>query len=698
MNYLLLFFISFVSFAQQNAHVDFIELKADVYPNAKDKSIQGKCTFEFKVKKQTDTLKIDAKSMEINQVMMNGRSVQFINNGKQLVLFEGYSTGSNTLSFTYFAQPKQTLYFVTVGNDTQIWTQGQGKYTSHWLPSFDDVNEKLIFKLTVHQSYNIDLPLANEPTILSNGILKKSTRFIQMGLGVGNVSNSFEMKQPMSSYLVMLAIGNYSKKTMTTPSGVLLENYYLSECENQYDYTYKSSEVIFNYLEKEIGMKYPWEVYRQIPVRDFLYGGMENTTSTIFAQDYFVNESGYNDRKFINVNAHELAHQWFGDVVTATEGKHHWLQEGFATYYALLAEREIFGDDYFYNALYHHSLQLRTAEKTDSIPVMNEKASSLTFYQKGAWALHVIRESIGEKKFQKAVKNYLRKYKFKNVETSHFLNEVSKVSDFDVVSFQKRWLESSRFPVEEATALLQKNTFIQQLFYIQKAKNLPQKERFSLFFEVLKSDCYYPIKVEIVNQLRSVPFEEKKALLRIALQTNQLKVRLAVAQSLKTVPVDFQTEYESLLDDLSHDTKEEALYNLFTSFPEKQKVYLEKSATWIGNNDKNLRILHLFLKELSQKGTADSLQELVNYTSNDFESSIRMNAFDYVLQLETIDDQVLIHLVQATQHFRWQVTSFARNTIRKLLKEPTFRTRFQSLKFEFSSAEKNQLQKLLDEK
>jgi ABC-type multidrug transport system fused ATPase/permease subunit len=71
-----------------------------------------------------------------------------------------------------------------------------------------------------------------------------------MGLGVGNVSNSFEMKQPMSSYLVMLAIGNYSKKTMTTPSGVLLENYYLSECENQYDYTYKSSEVIFKYLEQ----------------------------------------------------------------------------------------------------------------------------------------------------------------------------------------------------------------------------------------------------------------------------------------------------------------------------------------------------------------------------------------------------------------------------------------------------------------
>jgi aminopeptidase N len=97
-----------------------------------------------------------------------------------------------------------------------------------------------------------------------------------------------------------------------------------------------------------------------------------------------------------------LAHQWFGDLVTAKTGKHHWLQEGFATYYALLAEREIFGEDYFYYALYRNALQLRKAAKTDTIPVLNEKASSYSFYQKGAWALHVIREAIGEKAFQKA--------------------------------------------------------------------------------------------------------------------------------------------------------------------------------------------------------------------------------------------------------------------------------------------------------
>lgn len=698
MKYLVFFFLTCIAFGQQIKEVDFIQLDAAVYPNEVDKSVAGNCNFKFKVSKVIDTIKLDAKKMQITHLTLNGKSVEFGNNGKQILLYEGYKKGMNTVQFDYVAYPKQTLYFVKIGSETQIWTQGQGKYTSHWLPSFDDVNEKLKFNLTVHYSYNIDLPLTQEPTIISNGILKKSTRFRQMGLGVENVSKSYEMKQPMSSYLVMLAIGNYSKKTMVSPSGVLLENYYLAECENQYDYTYKSSDAIFNYLEKEIGVNYPWKVYRQIPVRDFLYGGMENTTSTIFAQDYFVDASGFNDRNYINVNAHELAHQWFGDLVTAKEGKHHWLQEGFATYFALLAEREVFGEDYFYNALYHNSLQLRNAEKNDSIPILNEKASSLTFYQKGAWALHALREEIGENKFQTAVKRYLKKYQFKNVETKDFLAEVSKVADFDVERFQKDWLENPKFPTVQATSLLKKNAFIQQLFDIQKSKNIPQNERFQKYLEVLQSNCYYPIKVEIVNQLRSVPFDEKRALLTAALQTNNIKVRLAVANSFTNVPEEFKREYESLLEDPSNEIKEIALTHLFVSFPDQQDVYLNRSSNWTGNNDKNLRILHLYLKEISHKADAQSHQELVHYTSNDFESSVRMNAFEYCLQLDAIDDLVLVNLVQATQHFRWQVSSYARNTLRKLIKDESIKNRLKVLDATFSTAEKNQLQKLLEEK
>ena len=150
-----------------------------------------------------------------------------------------------------------------------------------------------------------------------------------------------------------------------------------------------------------------------------------------------VDSIGFEDRNYTNVNAHELAHQWFGDLITAESGKHHWLQEGFATYYALLAEREIYGEDYFYSKLYESAQQLKFASRTDTIPVLNAKASSLTFYQKGAWALFVLHEAIGDKAFKKAVKRYLKKHAFQTVNTQDFFDEIKKVSDFDLDKFQK---------------------------------------------------------------------------------------------------------------------------------------------------------------------------------------------------------------------------------------------------------------------
>src|SRR5690606_16540534 len=93
-----------------------------------------------------------------------------------------------------------------------------------------------------------------------------------------------------------------------------------------------------------------------------LYSGMENTTLTIFSDDLVVDAIAFNDRNYVNVNAHELVHQWFGNLVTAKSGEHHWLQEGFATYYALLAERDVFGIDYYYWRLYEYAQQLLAQE------------------------------------------------------------------------------------------------------------------------------------------------------------------------------------------------------------------------------------------------------------------------------------------------------------------------------------------------
>ena len=310
--------------------------------------------------------------MEFENVSINHKNVKFKNNKKELILFEGFKKGKNKLTFSYYAKPKQTLYFTGEGDNLQIWTQGQGRYTSHWLPSFNDVNEKVIFSVSIiHNSKFIAISNGIETYSLPKGMQMTFARYKEVDL------SHFQMQKPMSSYLVMLAIGNFEKQTATTKSVTPLEFYLDKNDVSKFEPTYRYSKEMFDYLEQEIGVKYPWGIYRQVPVRDFLYAGMENTTSTIFAQDFVVDSIGFNDRNYINVNAHELAHQWFGDLITAQSGKHHWLQEGFATYYALLAERHLFGDDYFYEELNDYAEQLKRASKTDTSPVMNEKVSSL---------------------------------------------------------------------------------------------------------------------------------------------------------------------------------------------------------------------------------------------------------------------------------------------------------------------------------
>ncbi len=689
--FLLLF--SIFSFAQPSSKVDFKIAYGNITINPIEKKVYGSVRYVLDVKETVDTIKIDAQNTTFNAVEMNGKEAKFSNSGKKLLLFDGYKKGKYTLTFTYEAKPKQTMYFngdfsnATISNQ-QVWTQGQGKYTSHWFPSFDDVNEKVIFNLNISFDKNYN--------VISNGVLKDVLPDKDKKIW------KYEMLKPMSSYLLSVAIGDFSNKAVGSKSGIPLQLFIQPKDTGKFETTYRYSREIFDYLEKEIGVKYPWKIYKQIPVEDFLYAGMENTSSTIFAQDFVIDNVGFNDRNYVNVNAHELAHQWFGDLVTATSGKHHWLQEGFATYYALLAERQVFGDDYFYHQLYRTSLQLRNAAKSDTIPVMHERASSLSFYQKGAWALHVIREAIGPKAFQKAVKSYLKKYQYQNAETDDFLAEIRKVSHFDTQAFKKTWLQDYHFQTEEANALLKKNKFIQALFETQQLRKKTFAENKETYKTILQSNAFYPVKTEILYQIKYIPFEDKKELLDIALQTNDIKVRQSVAEFTEEIPLEFKSKYETLLNDNSYDTKEISFMNLWKNFPDSRSNYLAKAQNWIGGNDKSLRILFLTFSILSTEDKSEIktkyYNELIDYTSSKYESSVRQNAIINALTISDKDVAVLKNLVNATTHYKWQFSKFGRENIRELLPQEGYRSLFESLLPILPEADKNQLQKLLSEK
>ncbi|MDQ8014685.1 MAG: M1 family metallopeptidase [Flavobacterium nitrogenifigens] len=686
MKYIFLLFTSFL-FAQQTQHVDFKSVSGQLSVSPKDKLISGTVDFQFEVLKDCDTISLDAKNMEFSNVKINENEIMFINTNKELKLVFPFKKGQNHLIFNYTAKPKQALYFVDMGNDeVQIWTQGQGRYTSNWFPSFDDVNEKLIF--------NLGISFDKDYQVVSNGVLKEK-------IANGSLNHwQYQMEKPMSSYLLMLAIGKFDKKEFKSKSRIPLEYYYEPKDADRFEPTYRYSKRIFDFLEKEIGVKYPWKINRQIPVRDFLYAGMENTTSTLFATRYVVDSTGFCDRNYTNVDAHELAHHWFGDLITAESSTHHWLQEGFATYFALLAEKDIYGEDYFYSKLYDTAQQIKFASRTDAIPVLNAKASSLTFYEKGAWALFVLHESIGDKAFKKAIKSYLNKYAYQTVNTQNFFDEIKKVSDFDLEKFQKTWLESTVFDTPTANALLSKNKTIQKRLEIDKLKKTPFAEKRDILKTTLESDVYQSVKEAVVDQLENEKYEDKKNLLLLALQTNNIKVRQNLAGSLTQIPEDFRANYETLLDDKSYQTQEIALYWLWRNFPNHRTEYLDKSKNWIGFNDYNLRTLWLSLALSTPNYTNEQdvlVNELIAFSSTKYEATTRQNALEKLIAFKIINDQVLSNLVGATTHHMWQFSKFGRDTIRLLLKNPEMRASFNRILPNLTPDEQFQLNRLLKE-
>ncbi|WP_339886961.1 M1 family metallopeptidase [uncultured Flavobacterium sp.] len=686
MRYLFLLLISSICFSQQTSNVDFKVLTADLVPNEITKSISGKVTYEFEVLSEIDIIKIDAIDMKFNKLTINKKEVNFIATEKQLVLTEGFKKGKNVLYFEYEVTPKQALYFNGNGSNLQIWTQGQGKNTSNWLPSFDDVNEKVIF--------NLSLTFDKSFYALTNGELKNKD------FKPNDTKWTYEMKKPMSSYLVALVISKYEKQIIYSDSKVPIELYLGKIDDDKFESTYKYTKDIFDFLEKKIGVDYPWEVYRQAPVRDFLYAGMENTTFTIFSDEFVVDAVGFNDKNYVNVNAHELAHQWFGNLVTAKESKHHWLQEGFATYYALLAEREVFGDDYFNNELLKMAEQLREASLQDDNPILSDKASSLSLYKKGAWALFVIQANIGESKFDKAVKNYLKKYQYGTVETDDFLAEIKNVSDYDVESFKKKWLENAFFDWNEAMNCIKDSKFMKDYLAVRQLETVYFNNKKVNFNNILQEKYFHPIYQEIVYQLKEIPYLDKRELVFQLFALKDIKAKQTLAESFQLIPKELKTEYEKMFADHSYINREIALYKLWTTFREDRERYIDISRTWVGQ-DYNLRFAHLILKAITFKNDkviySNTIAELEQMTREEYNITVREKAIENLLQLNEVSDVVLTSLIDLSSHIKWQAVKFSKDTLRKLLKNSDVRNQLTQLKGKSSSVQKDRIDYFLSE-
>ncbi len=451
--------------AQYRDHpIDITRLKLEVSFEPAAGKVKGKVTHYFTpLRKTVDTLFFDGPGITIQSCMVDGKSTKFKTSETGVTVFFSPALQwekNDSLTITYEATPRKGIYFIGWNDPNnmsrkQLWTQGEGTDNRYWIPMYDCPNDKYITETitTFDKDYNV----------LSNGTLlngKKTSEPNQpLTKPVVNKDGTtrtwhYRMQHPMAGYLLMLAIDKYAVKTSYSKSGVPISNWYYPEWEDRFDYTYKQTTQMMDFLEDATGTKFPWESYANVMVQDFMYGAMENTTATIYGDFYAADARGYLDRNYNGVNCHEMTHQWFGDLITCEDWNDTWLQESFATFFPkLYFFRQLGEENYEWQRRGEQNAAIE-ASKTDRNPVRHSDAGSSRVYPKGSAVLDMLRHYVGEEAFRKVIQNYLSKNGYQNVVTYNFEQSFKDVLGIDLKWFFDEWIYRGGEPAYNITEQL----------------------------------------------------------------------------------------------------------------------------------------------------------------------------------------------------------------------------------------------------
>jgi len=375
-------------------------------------------------------LTLDSADLNIESITAGGRALQFHTAGDKLYikLDRQYAAGTPVdFVIRYNAQPKRGLFFVMPDKHhpdrpRQIWANGDtaGGNNRHWFPSYDFPNDKTTSEMVV------TVPAGWE--VLSNGKLTGAPE----KKGSDTVFHWLQDK-PHPTYLVSLVAGEFDKRTENWKVPV---EYYVPRGRGaSIPRTFGRTTDMLEFFSANIA-PYPWAKYAQSMV-DTFGGGMENTSATTEGAAAILEENDFEDRKWgtDGLIAHEMAHQWFGDLVTCADWRHTWLNEGFATYFGALWEEHARGRDTF------DWQELRAARNITSTPLrvpvvpqngQDENNAYAMIYNKGGWTLHMVRGQLGDARFWKAIQHYTRKFSFQTATTADFVEAIAESTGQDL--------------------------------------------------------------------------------------------------------------------------------------------------------------------------------------------------------------------------------------------------------------------------
>ncbi len=401
---------------------------------------------------QDGWLELDAVELEIERVSCADETLSFTHDGQVLRVAAPTKLGTAApigapigapaaavIDIEYRATPRRGLYFV--GPDqaypdkpTQVWTQGQDEDSRYWFPCFDAPNVKCTSEVIATVPANF--------TVLSNGTCVAD----EVDADQGRRTTHWRLDVPHATYLITLVAAELSVLRETWQDTAV--TYYVTPgLEDQARRTLGRTPEMLAAFSQIFGVPYPYPQYAQVFVADFIFGGMENTTATTLTDQVLLDERAALDYHVEDLVAHELAHQWFGDLVTCREWGQGWLNEGFATYSEYVWQDHARGRDEAalvvaaWRRAYldedKRRYRRRVATRTYEAPI---DVFDHHLYDKGGCILHMLRRLLGDELFWLGVRHYLETHRYRAVETRDLARSIEAATGRSVDWFFEQWV------------------------------------------------------------------------------------------------------------------------------------------------------------------------------------------------------------------------------------------------------------------
>jgi aminopeptidase N len=510
----------------------FLDLILDI-PN---QSFRGTCTTTIMpVRSPINLLTMDAVDLEIEFVLVDGVSQQFDYDGEKIEIYLQQTTSLEAIKveIAYSVDhPQRGLYFIQPTADypdkpTQVWTQGEDEDSRFWFPCFDYPGQLATSEIRVQVPTGF--------RAISNGELLK-TEEVNEG-----VVYHWLQQQVHPTYLMTLAVGDFAEIKDEWRGKPI--NYYVEQGrEADAKRSMAKTPRMVEFLSNKYGYDYPYPKYAQVCVDDFIFGGMENTSTTLLTDRCLLDERAAKDNmRTESLVLHELAHQWFGDLVVIKHWSHAWIKEGMASYAEVLWTEAEYGKD---DAAYYLLNEARTYINEDSTryrrPIVTNvyrEAIELYdrhLYEKGACVYHMIRAILGDELFDKAIQTFVQDNAHKTVETVDLLRAIDRATGYNLMFLFDQYVFRGGHPDYKVEYSWEVESKLAKLTITQKqAQNSESKELFDLkipvAFGYISSESSSPelktvsVRIHQPEQSFYFPLEKKPDFISFDVNNNFLK-------------------------------------------------------------------------------------------------------------------------------------------------------------------------------